>query len=145
MSIEVRMLAASETQVLERIDPDVFDGPVHAHLVREFLQDPRHHLAVALDDSSTVVGMASGLHYVHPDKESQFFINEVGVADRELGRGIGTLLMQTLLAHARALGCTEAWVATEQDNTAARALYRKAGGKEAPEPIVMYTFSLGSN
>ena len=40
---------------------------------------------------------------------------------------------------ARKLGCSEASVATEEENTPARALYRKTGGEEAPESIVMYT------
>lgn len=46
------------------------------------------------------------------------------------GRGIGKGLLRMLLAHARTLGCKVAWVLTEEDNGAARALYRGAGGKE---------------
>jgi hypothetical protein len=47
-------------------------------LTPQFLSDPRHHLAVAIDEG-WVVGMASAVHYVHPDKAPQLFINEVAV------------------------------------------------------------------
>lgn len=142
MEITVRMLGRDEAHVLSRVDADVFDGPVRDELAREFLEDLRHHIAVALDDTGTVVGMASAFHYIHPDKPPQLFVNEVGVATSHRGRGIGLRLMNELLAHAVRLGCHEAWVATEEDNAPARALYVKAGGRLAPELIVMYTFEL---
>ena len=54
----------------------------------EFLADSRHHLAVAVDEGR-VVGMASAVHYVHPDKPPELWINEVGVAPTHRGLGIG--------------------------------------------------------
>lgn len=59
-----------------------------------------------------------------------------------LGRGIGRRLQDAMLAHGRALGCTEAWLGTEAMNEAARALYRGAGAAEAP--FVLYAFDLGA-
>jgi ribosomal protein S18 acetylase RimI-like enzyme len=47
-----------------------------------------------------------------------------------------------LFEHARELGCTEAWVLTESDNTAAKRLYASVGGMESPEPPVMFSFRL---
>jgi hypothetical protein len=35
---------------------------------------------VVARDASVVVGFASGVHYVHPDKSPELWINEVGVA-----------------------------------------------------------------
>jgi aminoglycoside 6'-N-acetyltransferase I len=61
--------------------------------VAEFLRDERHHLAVAIEDE-TVVGFASGVHYVHPDKPAELWINEVGVAPSHHRRGIGKPLLQ---------------------------------------------------
>ena len=125
----------------------MFDEPVDARWSAEFLRDPRHHLAVALDeedggDAPRVVGMASGVHYVHPDKAPQLWINEVGVAPSHHGRGIGTRLVRALLDHARTLGCTEAWVLTSPTNAAARRMYASAGGEEADEAPVMVEFDL---
>ena len=140
MAIEIRLLRADDLAVLERTADGVFDAPVQERLAREFLMDARHHLAVAIDDG-VVVGMASAVDYIHPDQEAQLWINEIGVAPTHQRRGIGRLLLDSLLDHGRALGCTEAWLGTEEDNVAARRLYESAGGKA--EPFVLYSFPLG--
>jgi len=139
--VEIRLLGAADLAILEHVDPDVFDEPVRPDLAARFLENPSNLLAVAIQ-AGTVVGMASGLVYVHPDKPLALFINEVGVAERCSGRGIGKRLMQALLERGRALGCAEAWVATEVDNARARALYASAGGAEDPAQAVVYTWSL---
>jgi aminoglycoside 6'-N-acetyltransferase I len=50
--------------------------------------------------------------------------------------------MAAILDHARALGCGEAWVGTEETNTAARRLYTKSGGVEDSDRFITYTFDL---
>jgi aminoglycoside 6'-N-acetyltransferase I len=140
--VVVRILSAPEYAVLENVAADVFDDEVDASLVQEFLVDPRHHLAVALTEEGQVVGMASGVHYVHPDKAPQLFINEVGVSGSYEGQGIGKRLLRALLHRASDLGCTEAWTATEPDNDRAQALYSRAGGVKDPTPFVMFTFAV---
>ena len=139
--VDVRLLAAHEGAVLDRVAPGVFDDAVDPRWSAEFLADPRHHLAVALD-GGVVVGMASGVHYVHPDKAPQLFVNEVGVAPVYRERGLGRRLLAALLERARALRCSEAWVLTDQSNRRARRLYEGAGGVAAE--CVMYTFPLDS-
>ena len=140
--IEIKLLGPDDSGVLEDVDPDVFDEKVQPDLVREFLADPRSHLAVALE-GTRVIGMASAFHYVHPDKRAQLFINEVGVAETHQRRGIGRRLVEAVLDRGRELGCTEAWVATELDNEAARGLYIATGGVEDPDHCVSYTYRLG--
>ena len=140
--VTVRMLQTGEHGLLDRVAPDVFDDTPVAALCREFAADPRHHLAVALDADGRVVGMASGVHYVHPDKPAQMFINEVGVAASHEGQGIGQRLVAALLQRATDLGCTEAWTATEPDNRRAQALYTRAGGIADPTPFVLFSFAL---
>ncbi len=142
MTIEVRLLRPTETEILTRVAPDVFDESVDPRLTAEFLADPRHHLAVALD-GATVVGMASAVDYVHPDKPVELWINEVGVAPAYQRQGIGRRLLQALFALAAERGWETAWVATEYDNVAARGLYADAGGEEDAE-IVVYTFKTGT-
>ena len=126
-----------------RADDDVFDGRVRRDYVEAFLADSNTVIAVALD-RDTVVGMASAITYRHPDKPLQMFVNEVGVASAYLRRGIGKALVSCLLETARELGCTEAWVATEEDNDPARALYRTLGGEESEDRAVVYTFDLSN-
>jgi aminoglycoside 6'-N-acetyltransferase I len=142
MGFTIKVLGPGDAAVLDRVAADVFDEPVQAELADEFLNDARHHLAVALDDHQVVVGMASAVHYVHPDKPAQLFINEVGVAPEQQRRGIASRLVSELLLVGSRLGCTEAWVATEPGNAGARGLYERLGGQPNPEPFVMYTFSL---
>ena len=140
MTIDVRLLQAADARLLGAVADDVFDKPVRPDQARVFLADPRHHIAAALDDGR-VVGFASAVHYLHPDKPPELWINEVGVASGHQRRGVGQALVDCLLAHARRLGCAEAWVLTEPESTPARALYRAAGGTES-DPVVMVTFRL---
>lgn len=139
----VRLLRPDEADVLRNVAPDVFDHAVDPAQTAAFFADPRHHLAVALD-GTLVVGMASAVEYVHPDKPPALWINEVGVAPDYQRRGLGKRLVAVLLERGRALGCTEAWVATEVENEAARRLYETSGGGTG-EPFVMYTFPLGAD
>ncbi|HEY6618887.1 MAG TPA: GNAT family N-acetyltransferase [Steroidobacteraceae bacterium] len=105
----------------------------------EFLSDPRHHMVVALLGSQ-VIGMASAVHYVHPDKPPELWVNEVSVASAYRQRGIGRQLVAALFLRGRQLGCKEAWLGTEESNTAARRLYASVGGVE--ETMVYLTFRL---
>ena len=137
----VRLLSVDDSELFGHVAEDVFDDPVRMDLAVEYLNDPRHHIAVALD-GGVVVGMASAVHYVHPDKPAQLFINEVGVAPSHQRRGIASQLIARLLAHGRVLGCTEAWVAADEDNGPARSLYAHVGGHEEPTRAVIDTFPL---
>jgi aminoglycoside 6'-N-acetyltransferase I len=143
-TVTIRLLGPDDGAALDRVAPDVFDHDIDPRLAAEFLADPRHHLAVALAEAPagpTVVGMASAVHYVHPDKPPELWVNEVGVAPGWQRQGLGRRLLQALFDRAAALGCREAWVLTERDNAAARRLYAAAGGEEA-EGVVMATFRL---
>lgn len=137
----IRLLGPDDASVLDRVAPDVFDDAIDPRRTAEFLADPRHHLAVALLGDQ-VVGMASAVHYVHPDKPPELWVNEVGVAPPHRRQGLGKRLLEALFAHGRALGCTEAWVGTEESNAAARRLYAAVGGHE--EPMVYVTFRLAA-
>lgn len=139
--VVVRVLRPGDLAVLDAVAADVFDHPVDRRWAAEFLADPRHHLAVALAEG-TVVGMASGVHYVHPDKPPELWVNEVGVAPPFQNQGVGRRLLRALLARGREVGCIQAWVGTEVGNAAARRLYQAVGGVEDAEPFVLITFAL---
>ena len=142
MAIEIKLLGRQDAGVLAHIAPDVFDDQIDVGRANEFLADPRHHLAVAVEDG-IVVGFVSAVHYVHPAKpRPELWINEVGVAATHRRRGLGTRLLRSVLAVARGLGCAEAWVLTDRANSAAMRLYTGAGSTEAPTNHVMFTFRL---
>ncbi len=135
----IRLLGPTDACVLDCVAPGVFDHPIDPRWTAEFFADPRHHLVVALLGGQ-VVGMASAVHYVHPDKPPELWVNEVGVAPTHQRQGIGKQLLRALLAHGRSLGCSEAWLGTEPTNVAARRLYAAVCGQE--QPMVYVTFQL---
>jgi ribosomal protein S18 acetylase RimI-like enzyme len=139
MEISYKMADLSDLEALLEVSDELFDFPVQKGLTEEFLQDLRHHLAIALDGPA-IVGMASAVNYIHPDKEAQLFINEVGVIDAYQQKGIGKQLVRFICNHGRSLGCKEAWVMTETGNKPARKCYLGAEGREDEDPFVMYTF-----
>jgi aminoglycoside 6'-N-acetyltransferase I len=143
VSIAIKVLGAGDEAVLTHVGPEVFDHAVDPLATQEFLADPRHHIAVAIEDG-VVVGFASGVHYIHPDKpRPELWVNEIAVASTHRGRGLGKSLLRALFEVGRELGCAEAWVLTERTNPAAMGLYSSSGGiEESPDPV-MFNFRLG--
>ena len=141
MAVEIRILGRGDEPILAGVATGVFDRGIDPNLSAEFLADPRHHLVVAME-RDTVVGFASAVHYIHPDKPAELWINEVCVAPTHRGRGIGKRILAAMLEHARSLGCREAWVLTNRGNEPAMRLYAAAGGEQAPRDQVMFMFKL---
>jgi ribosomal protein S18 acetylase RimI-like enzyme len=147
MPIEIKVLHRGDDAILMNVAPGVFDNPVDPELTREFLEDPRHHIAVAIEDS-LVVGFASGVHYLHPDKQPELWINEVAVAPAHRRRGLGKAVLKALFEIGRAHRCAVAWVLTDRSNAAAMALYSSVGGTEGAdndgpaEATLGYSFDL---
>lgn len=140
--LEIRLLKSGDERVLDRVGDDLFDETIDVGGAREFLDDPRHHIAVAIDDG-VVVGFASGVHYVHPDKPvPELWVNELGVASTHRQRGIGKGVMDCLLDAGRAHGCAQAWVLTERDNIPAMRTYASIKGAQVPSDHVMITIML---
>jgi aminoglycoside 6'-N-acetyltransferase I len=146
MPIETRILRSGDEPVLTNVAGQVFDNPIDPDLTKEFLSDARHHIAVAIDDG-LVVAFASAVHYVHPDKPPQLWINEVAVAPTHRRQGLGKAVLRALFEVGRTHRCTEAWVLTDRLNIAAMALYSSVGGTEGaddegPTDSLGYTFPL---
>lgn len=140
MILHYQLLRAADRPRLDHVAEGVFDGPVDPRWTLVFLNEPTHRLAVALD-GDLVVGFASAVDYVHPDKPPERWINELGVAPSHQRRGIGTRLMQLLIDDAEREGCTAAWVAAEGDDEIAQALYRKLGGRVEAARCHVYPLS----
>ncbi|MEM9927018.1 MAG: GNAT family N-acetyltransferase [Cyanobacteria bacterium P01_D01_bin.50] len=141
MTIEIRILDRGDEDILSKVAFDVFDYELNQKLVAEFLRDSRHHIAVAID-GDLVVGFASAVHYIHPDKPPELWINEVGVAPTHQRQGIGKKLLQEMFLKAKSLDCNQAWVLTDRSNIPAMGLYTSLAESEAPEDTVMFTFNL---
>ena len=139
--IDICLLGPSDVTVLDQLAPEVFDHDVQPDWCADFLADPRHHLVVARSDD-VVVGMASAVDYIHPDKAPQLWINEVGVSPEYRRQGIGRRLVERLVQLATDLGCTELWVLTDAGNAAANRLYASAGAEVPPAQSLMYTIPI---
>lgn len=136
--VEIVRLEAGNAHLLDHVAEGVFDEAIKPAQRDAFLSEPSHHMFVAVVGDQ-VVGMVSGVRYLHPDKLPSMWVNEVGVGDLWLKRGIATLLMNAILDLSEALGCEEAWLGTEPDNVAALALYRSSKGSE--EAGVYFTWN----
>lgn len=137
--ITVKLLGEDDLELLLSADTSVFDEPIRPDLAKAYLAHPDYLIALA-SDGSKVVGMATGLYYFHPDKPLEFFVNEVGVAESHQRQGIAKRLMTKLFDAARQRGVEYAWVGTERDNVAAKALYGALEGKG--QAMAYYEFDL---
>ncbi len=90
---------------------ELFDEPPRATATEQFLNSPGHHLLFAYDDeaevdgTAVVVGMISGVETTHPDKGTEMFLYELGVAPSARKRGVATELVRALAALAETRGC----------------------------------------
>ena len=141
--IEIKVLRQGDEAILANIAADVFDKPIDRQLSKLFLSDPRHHLVAAIKEG-IVVGFVSAVHYIHPYKPSELWINEAGIASTHQGRGLAKLLLQKMFKIGLELGCSEAWVLTYRSNAPAMRLYASVGGKEDANDVVMFNFDLNN-
>jgi aminoglycoside 6'-N-acetyltransferase I len=139
MQIEIREVASSDAALFGRVAEGVFDEPVRPDRLAAYLAEPGHRMVVALIGGE-VVGQVAAVVHRHPDKVTELYIDEVGVAPALQRQGIARRMLDAMLAIGRSLGCEEAWVGTEPDNVPARSLYERLGA--AAEPFVMYVHKL---
>ena len=137
--ITFKIASREDLPALKKVGNKLFDNPVKDDRAKEFLSDQRHHLVLACINDQ-VVGMASGFHYIHPDKDPELFINEVAVIDEFQNQQIGRQLITYLFEYCKNLGCREAWVLTDSSNSAARRAYLAAGGTENEDEIKLISF-----
>jgi ribosomal protein S18 acetylase RimI-like enzyme len=118
----------------------LFDAMPRPDATERFLADERHHLLIAYVDG-VPAGMATGVEMTHPDKGTELFLYEMGVDEPFRQRGIGQALVSALADLGRERGCSGMWVITGEDNEAARATYRRAGGEpEHGQVVFSWTF-----
>lgn len=142
MPIEIRRLLPGDDAFFEHVAEEVFDEPIDPVRLSAYLATPGHLMIVALSEG-VVIGQCAAVIHRHPDKPTELYIDEVGVSPVFLRRGIARRMLAAMFALGRELGCEEAWVGTEPDNVAARALYEnlpESGG--GAEGFVMYVYKL---
>ena len=110
-----------------RAAASLFDDAPRGDATERFLSESGHHLLIAYVGGDPV-GMITGVEMTHPDKGTEMFLYELGVDVTYQGQGIGRALVGALVTLARERSCYGMWVLTDDDNVAAVATYRAAGG-----------------
>jgi ribosomal protein S18 acetylase RimI-like enzyme len=131
--MEIRRITRFEDVEAARL---LFDAPPQPDATRRFLSDERHHLLIAYAEGIPA-GMTTGVEMTHPDKGTEMFLYELGVAAPFRGRGIGQALVSALAQLARERGCYGMWVLTDHHNAAALATYRRAGGTPEGDQVML--------
>ena len=137
MDVQIIRVGPAQSGLLDRVAEDVFDDRIDLARLAAYLADPSHLMVVAVSNGE-VIGQARGVVHRHPDAPTELYIDNLGVTPARMRKGIATRLLDDLIAWGRSLGCVQAWVGTEVDNEAARALYLSRGSDA--ETFVMYFY-----
>lgn len=142
MKVEIRQVGPGDERLFERIAAEVFDEPIATERLAAYLAEPNHIMLVAFAGGE-IVGQCAAVIHRHPDKVTELYIDEVGVAPKLHRQGIARQMLERMFDIGRERGCGEAWVGTEPDNVPARRLYETAKEKGEPaETFVMYLYDL---
>jgi len=139
MRTEIVRVGPADAALLAKVAVDVFDQPIDPARLAAYLAEPTHLMIVAVTDDD-VVGQARGMIHRHPDLPTELYIDNLGVTPGRRRERLATRLLDDLVAWGLEQGCEEAWVATEPDNDAARALYARRGADA--EAVVMFAYDL---
>lgn len=139
--VEIRRLGPGDREAVLEASA-LFDRPAEPSLADRFLDAGGHVLFIASVDDAPV-GFVSGVEMTHPDKGTEMFLYELGVAEPFRRQGIATALVAALRELARERGCYGMWVAVDAENTGAHAFYMSFGPPEPGEQVVHYTWHLG--
>ncbi len=121
-AIHLRAMQWPDITEVHAIETSVF--AVDDWSVEQFwseLAQPTRHYVVAVDDG-VIVGYA-GCFVLPPDADVQ----TIAVSPASTGRGVGTALLQWLVACARRSGCAQLLLEVRADNAKAIGLYERAG------------------
>jgi len=127
VSVTLRLMTAADLADVVELERSVFGEEAWTTdmLLGELRQQPatRHYLVA--HDNGEIVGYAGLL-----GAGSQADVVTVAVAADRWGHGIGSALLEALMAEARRRGCTEVFLEVRTDNTRAQDLYRRYGFAE---------------
>jgi ribosomal protein S18 acetylase RimI-like enzyme len=139
-TITIRLLGPDDVDVLDRVRPGTFaqdPDPVHAWA---FLTTGVNATTVALSEGQ-VVGYATGIVIMHPNRPREFLVTDLGVHQEFRGRGLGTRLVERLRNVAAERGCESMAMLSESSNGGAQRVSEKLLGGET-ESVVRTTWDL---
>ena len=129
MTISIVCVDPSSAHLLGKVAEDVFDFEIKPELLAPYLDDPNHFLCIAMQ-GDLVVGQMRAIVHLQPDRKTEFYIDNAGVAPAFRRRGIASQLYRELTRIAIERNCSQIWVGAESDEKPARSFYRALGLKE---------------
>jgi ribosomal protein S18 acetylase RimI-like enzyme len=136
--VEIEQVTSANADLLRNVAAEVFDLPVDPARLAKYAASAGHLMLVARE-GALVIGQIAAVIHRHPDKPTELYIDELGVAPPWQRQGIGRRLLEAMLELGRAQGCEEVWVGTEPHNVAANTLY---GARAKGELFVMYVWDV---
>lgn len=122
--VHVRPFADADREAVAAIhDPAFPDSHVPGHRVDE---GPRGRFVIVAAAGDRIVGYAAA----ERQEDGSGYLDLVGVAPGERGRGIGALLVTEVVDAARARGADRIHLTVRETNTVARGLYERLGFTE---------------
>lgn len=150
-SITIRRLKATDSDLAELAaqlnasDSEVSIKDFTAESLRNFLSDDQRFYLIATIDGQ-LAGAVHGYRHLHPTGVKYVYIDEVDTVAQYRRQGVAGTMLQATLDLAAEYGAEEAWVGTEHDNAAAKALYEKFHPYEITNgPIYSYKTGAKSN
>lgn len=122
--VVVRAFAEPDRDAVAAIhDPAFPDSHVPGHRIDE---GPRGRFVLVATEGERIVGYAAA----ERQEDGSGYLDLVGVAPSERGRGIGALLVAEVVDAARARGCERIHLTVRETNAVARGLYERLGFTE---------------
>ncbi|TIX65767.1 MAG: GNAT family N-acetyltransferase, partial [Mesorhizobium sp.] len=78
MDVEIVRLNPGDDALVMRAAEEVFDEPVRPDRLAAYLREPAHFIIIAVAEG-IVVGQCAAVIHRHPDKVSEFYVDEVGI------------------------------------------------------------------
>ena len=124
MSVVLRPMATVDVPAIAKLEAALFGEEAWSQdmLASELAGEPGRYYMVAAEQD-VITGYAGLL----APGGGQADVLTVGVAHDRWGEGIGTALLENLLAEAARRGCTEVFLEVRVDNDRAQRLYRRHG------------------
>ena len=124
MSVVLRTMASADLPAVARLEMTLFGEEAWSAdmLAGELAGEPGRYYLVAAEGA-----MIAGYAGMLAPGGGQADVLTVGVSHNRWGEGIGTALLQSLLAEASRRGCTEVLLEVRVDNDRAQRLYRRHG------------------
>jgi len=124
MSVVLRPMSGADVSAVSRLEVALFGEEAWSPdmLASELAGEPGKYYLVAADD-----GAIAGYAGLLAPGGGPADVLTVGVAHDRWGEGIGTALLQSLVAEAARRGCTEVYLEVRVDNDRAQRLYQRHG------------------